>query len=69
MQAKFITPRAGRCVFFDRDGIVNASPGVDRYVLCWKEFRLLPEFVEALRVVRAHGYQTVIVTNQRSVAR
>jgi len=30
MQGKIIPPRAGRCVFFDRDGIVNASPGADR---------------------------------------
>jgi len=64
-----VTSYAGRCVFFDRDGIVNASPGADRYVLCWEEFHLLPEFVEVLRVVRAHGYQAVIVTNQRAVAR
>ena len=58
-----------RCVFFDRDGIVNASPGADRYVLRWEDFRLLPEFVEALRIVRARRYQAVIVTNQRAVAR
>lgn len=71
MQVKFIPPRAERCVFFDRDGIVNASPGAgaDRYVMRWEDFHLLPEFVEALRVVRAHGYQAVIVTNQRAVAR
>lgn len=61
--------QTNRCVFFDRDGIVNASPGSDRYVLCWDEFHLLPEFVQALRIVRAHGYQAVIVTNQRAVAR
>ncbi len=58
-----------RCVFFDRDGIVNASPGAGRYVTRWDDFHLLPEFVEALRVVRARGYQAVIVTNQRAVAR
>ncbi|MFH1970196.1 MAG: HAD family hydrolase [Verrucomicrobiota bacterium] len=69
MQVKFIPPRAGRCVFFDRDGIVNASPGADCYVTRWEDFHLLPEFVEVLRVVRAHGYQAVIVTNQRAVAR
>ncbi|MBU4212004.1 MAG: HAD family hydrolase [Verrucomicrobia bacterium] len=69
-QIKFIPTRAGRCVFFDRDGIVNASPGAgaDRYVTRWADFHLLPEFVEALRVARAHGYQAVIVTNQRGVA-
>ena len=71
MQVKFIPTAgaSGRCVFFDRDGIVNAAPGADRYVLRWEDFHLLPEFVEALRVVRAHGYQAVIVTNQRAVAR
>ncbi|MBI2437545.1 MAG: HAD family hydrolase [Lentisphaerae bacterium] len=61
--------KARRCVFFDRDGIVNASPGVDRYVTRWEDFHLLPEFVEALRVACARGYQAVIVTNQRGVAR
>lgn len=69
MQVKFIPPRAGRCVFFDRDGIVNASPGADKYVTRWEDFNLLPEFVEALRIVCARGYQAVIVTNQRAVAR
>lgn len=58
-----------RCVFFDRDGIVNVSPGAGRYVTRREDFHLRPEFVEALRVVRRHGYQAVIVTNQRSVAR
>jgi D-glycero-D-manno-heptose 1,7-bisphosphate phosphatase len=61
--------QAGRCVFFDRDGIVNASPGAGRYVTRWEDFHLLPEFVEALRVARARGYHAVIVTNQRGVAR
>lgn len=61
--------QGNRCVFFDRDGIVNASPGADCYVTRWEDFHLLPEFVEALRIVRAHGYQAVVVTNQRAVAR
>ncbi|HOW98073.1 MAG TPA: HAD family hydrolase [Kiritimatiellia bacterium] len=55
------------CVFFDRDGIVNRSPGPG-YVERVEDFHLLPEFVEALRVVRARGYEAVIVTNQRGVA-
>ncbi|MBP7829637.1 MAG: HAD-IIIA family hydrolase [Kiritimatiellae bacterium] len=61
-------PGPGRpCVFFDRDGIVNRSPGPG-YVERVEDFYLLPEFVEALRVVRARGYEAVIVTNQRGVA-
>ena len=56
-----------KCVFFDRDGVVNRSPGPG-YVERWEDFYLLPEFVEALRVVRTAGYEAVIVTNQRGVA-
>ncbi len=54
-------------VFFDRDGIVNRSPGTG-YVERWEDFHLLPAFIEALRIVRARGYEAVIVTNQRGVA-
>jgi len=56
-----------KCVFFDRDGIVNQSPGAG-YVERWEEFHLLPEFVETLRITTRLGYVAVIVTNQRGVA-
>ena len=59
--------KPGPCVFFDRDGIVNRSPGPG-YVERVEDFHLLPEFVTALRTVRARGYEAVIVTNQRGVA-
>lgn len=56
-----------RCVFFDRDGIVNEAPA-SGYVLKREDFHLQPAFVDALRVVRLKGYQAAIVTNQRCVA-
>lgn len=55
------------CVFFDRDGIVNRSPGPG-YVERLADFHILPEFVEALRVVSERGYEAVIATNQRGVS-
>jgi D-glycero-D-manno-heptose 1,7-bisphosphate phosphatase len=55
------------CVFFDRDGIVNRAPVKTRYVERCSDFCLLPEFVDALRVVREKGYEAVIVTNQKGV--
>jgi len=58
-----------KCVFFDRDGIVNASPSPREYVERWEEFRLLPPFVRILRRVIEAGYAAVVVTNQRGVAR
>jgi D-glycero-D-manno-heptose 1,7-bisphosphate phosphatase len=56
-----------KCVFFDRDGIVNQHPGPG-YVERWEDFHLLPEFVDVLRFVSGKGYVAVIVSNQRGVA-
>ena len=57
-----------RCVFLDRDGIVNvrAIPG---YIETWDDFEMLAPFPEVLRQVRAMGFVAVIITNQRGVAR
>ena len=55
------------CVFFDRDGIVNESPGPG-YVERWEDFHLLPDFIAILRIVRRLGFAAVVVTNQRGVA-
>ncbi|QBG47738.1 HAD family hydrolase [Verrucomicrobia bacterium S94] len=56
------------CIFFDRDGIVNESPG-SGYVERWEDFHLQPGFVEALKTVSAKGFPSVIVTNQQGVAK
>ncbi len=58
-----------KCVFFDRDGIVNESPGEGKYVLSWKEFKIQPAFVESLKIVQDKGYYAAIVTNQRCIAK
>ena len=57
-----------KCIFFDRDGIVNQSPGPG-YVERWEDFHLLPEFVAALRLVTDRGYVAVVITNQQGVGR
>lgn len=57
-----------KCIFFDRDGIVNQSPGPG-YVERWDDFYLLSGFIEALKVAYEYGYVAVIITNQRGVAR
>ncbi len=57
-----------KCVFFDRDGIVNTSPGPG-YVERWQDFHLIPEFVVSAKIAAAKGYAVAIATNQRGVAR
>jgi len=57
-----------RCVFFDRDGIVNESPGPG-YVERFDDFHLQPGFIAAARIALISGYAVAIATNQRGVAR
>jgi len=42
-----MTPRPA--VFFDRDGVVNLSPGAG-YVLSWNDFHFSPGLIAALRL-------------------
>ncbi len=56
------------CFFFDRDGIVNESPGEGLYVERWEDFHIQPGFARVLARVTALGFASVVVTNQRCVA-
>ena len=58
-----------RGAFFDRDGVINASPPPGDYVRHWDQFRLLPETVEWIRRFNALGAPVIVVTNQRGVSR
>jgi D-glycero-D-manno-heptose 1,7-bisphosphate phosphatase len=56
------------CVFFDRDGIVNQSPGPG-YVNHLDDFHILPGFADCVRAAAEKGLPSVLVTNQRGIAR
>ena len=55
-------------VFFDRDGVVNVSPG-EGYVLSWESFFFHAGIMEATRLCRDHGYKLVLVTSQQGVGK
>lgn len=55
-------------VFFDRDGVVNVSPG-EGYVLDWRGFEFSPGIFEATRLCRDRGYALVVVTSQQGVGK
>ena len=55
-------------VFFDRDGVVNVSPGAG-YVLRWEDFHFSPGIIETLALCRARGFALVLVTSQQCVGR
>lgn len=57
-----------RCLFLDRDGVINAAPPPGEYIRRWEEFRLLPEAVSWIRLFKAAGFLTIVLTNQRGIA-
>jgi D-glycero-D-manno-heptose 1,7-bisphosphate phosphatase len=59
---------SNKAVFFDRDGIVNRRIYCG-YVTGIDEFILLDDFFPIFKVVRKHGYLTVIITNQQGVGK
>lgn len=57
-----------RAVFFDRDGVVNRSPGAG-YVLSVDQFELNDGIAEALRWLKERDWLTVLVTSQKGVGK
>jgi D-glycero-D-manno-heptose 1,7-bisphosphate phosphatase len=56
-------------VFLDRDGVINRKPPDGQYVIRWADFAFLPGVPEALALLADHRVRTIVVTNQRAVAR
>lgn len=57
-----------RAVFFDRDGVVNISPGAG-YVTRVQDFHFTPGIMEVLHWCRRQGLRTVLVTSQQGVGK
>ena len=54
--------------FFDRDGVVNVSPG-EGYVLNWPSFHFSEGIIPALQIAKKKGYALVLVTSQQGVGK
>ena len=62
-----VAPR--RCVFLDRDGVINRKPPDGDYVRTWREFQFLPGIADWIQLLNALDLLTVVITNQRGIAR
>ncbi|MEI6535151.1 MAG: HAD-IIIA family hydrolase [Verrucomicrobiaceae bacterium] len=54
--------------FFDRDGVVNRSPG-DGYVLRPEDFHFNEGIIEALSFIKSRGFKLILVTSQQGVGK
>lgn len=57
-----------RCVFLDRDGVINVKMPESEYVRNWDEFQFLPNVADWIRIFNALDFLVIVVTNQRGVA-
>jgi D-glycero-D-manno-heptose 1,7-bisphosphate phosphatase len=59
-----------RAAFLDRDGVINRkAPTEDEYITRWEEMQILPGVVEAITLLNRAGFQVILVSNQRCVAK
>ena len=58
-----------RAIFLDRDGVINRKAREGEYITRWEEMEILPGVPEAIRTLNQAGFEVVIATNQRSVAK
>jgi D-glycero-D-manno-heptose 1,7-bisphosphate phosphatase len=58
-----------KAVFLDRDGVINRKASEGDYVTSWGNFHILPGVAEGISLLNRAGFNVIVVTNQRSIAR
>ena len=58
---------AKKCVFLDRDGVLNVDRGDYTYLV--EDFVIVKGVAEALRMLHEAGYLLVVITNQAGIAK
>jgi D-glycero-D-manno-heptose 1,7-bisphosphate phosphatase len=62
-------PANVRTVFLDRDGVINEKAPEGEYICSPAELHLLPGVPEAIARLNQAGLRTVVVSNQRGIAK
>ena len=58
-----------RAAFLDRDGVINRKAPEAGYVTCWEDMQILSGVPEAIAMLNQAGFQVIVVSNQRCVAK
>jgi D-glycero-D-manno-heptose 1,7-bisphosphate phosphatase len=56
-----------KCVFLDRDGVINQDP--PHYAHRIDQLNIIPGSAEAIRLLNEKGFIVIVITNQSGVAR
>lgn len=58
-----------KVAFLDRDGTLNVKPKKACYVETKDQFKWIDGSIEAVKMLKEHGYITILVTNQPGIAK
>lgn len=58
-----------KAAFLDRDGVINRKRPEGEYVTRWDDLEILPGVGEAIAMLRHAGFEIVVISNQRCVAK
>lgn len=61
--------RKSKCVFLDRDGVVNKKATEGDYIKNWNEFIFFADVKESIKRLNKAGFLVVIITKQRGIAK
>ncbi|MEK7077081.1 MAG: HAD-IIIA family hydrolase, partial [Patescibacteria group bacterium] len=64
---RFFMPR--KVIFLDRDGVINKKMPKGDYVKNWSEFKFLPGVQDAFKLLKDHGYEVYIISNQAGIGK
>lgn len=57
-----------RCVFLDRDGVINRKPPEGAYIARWSDFHILPGAEAAIAALNRAAIRVIVISNQRGIA-
>lgn len=60
---------SAKAIFLDRDGVINRKAPEGSYISSLAEVEYLPGAIEGIAELTRKGYEVIVVTNQRGIAR
>jgi D-glycero-D-manno-heptose 1,7-bisphosphate phosphatase len=58
-----------KAAFLDRDGVINQKAPEGAYITRWEDVKFLPGVVEGISQLNRAGWQVIVISNQRCVAK
>ena len=58
-----------KILLLDRDGVINQRAQKGEYISKWKDFKIIDETMEALKILSKLGFTFIVISNQAGISR